>query len=91
MIKGTIVSSGSVIVAKKYKLKTHKATAKRFRTTGSGKVVRTQGQKSHFRRRRSSRTKQSLDKVVVVKQLSTHKRIMRLAPYLSLYKQNPPA
>ena len=80
-----------VIVAKKYKLKTHKGTAKRFRTTGSGKVVRTQGGKSHFRRRRSSRAKQSLDKVVVIKKLSMHKRIMRLAPYLNLYKQNPPS
>ena len=77
-------------MAKKYKLKTHKGTAKRFRTTGSGKVVRTQGGKSHFRRRRSSRAKQALDKVVVIKQLSTFKRIMRLAPYLNLYKQNPP-
>jgi large subunit ribosomal protein L35 len=77
-------------VAKKYKLKTHKGTAKRFRTTGSGKVVRTQGGKSHFRRRRSSRAKQALDKVVVIKQLSTYKRVMRLAPYLNLYKQNPP-
>ena len=26
---------------KKYKLKTHKATAKRFRETGSGKILRT--------------------------------------------------
>ncbi len=78
-------------MAKKYKLKTHKATAKRFRTTGSGKVVRTNGGKSHFRRRRSTRAKQSLDKVVVVKQVSAHKRVMRLAPYLGLYKQNPPA
>ena len=55
-------------MAKKYKLKTHKATAKRFRTTGSGKVVRTKGGKSHFRRRRSTRAKQALDKVVVIKQ-----------------------
>jgi len=28
---------------------------------------------------------------VVVKKLSAHKRIMRLAPYLNLYKQNPPS
>ena len=78
-------------MAKKYKLKTHKGTAKRFRTTGSGKVVRTQGGKSHFRRRRSARAKESLDKVFVVRHLPTHKRVMRLAPYLNLYKQNPPS
>ncbi len=78
-------------MAKKYKLKTHKATAKRFRTTGSGKIVRTNGGKSHFRRRRSTRAKQALDKVVVVKTLSQYKRIMTLAPYLRQYKSNPPS
>ena len=41
----------------KLKLKTHKATSKRFRTTGSGKIVRTKGGKSHLRRNRSKRTK----------------------------------
>ncbi|MCL4256569.1 MAG: 50S ribosomal protein L35, partial [Anaerolineae bacterium] len=32
-------------MAKKYKLKTHKATAKRFKMTGTGKIVRTKGGK----------------------------------------------
>lgn len=36
---------------KKYKLKTHKATAKRFRKTGSGKIMRMRGHRSHLRRR----------------------------------------
>jgi ribosomal protein L35 len=40
----------------KLKLKTHKATSKRFSLTGSGKVVRTKGGKSHLRRRRSARS-----------------------------------
>jgi large subunit ribosomal protein L35 len=80
-----------VTVAKKYKLKTHKATAKRFRTTGTGKVVRTKGGKSHFRRRRSSRAKQALSKVVVIRQTTMAKRIKSLAPYMGLYKANPPS
>jgi len=42
---------------RKFKLKTYKAAAKRFRVTGSGKVMRTKGGKSHLRRRRSKRTK----------------------------------
>jgi len=42
-------------MGKKYKLKTHKATAKRFRMTGSGKVVRTKGGKTHFAAGRSAR------------------------------------
>jgi len=67
-------------VAKKYKLKTHKATSKRFRMTGSGKLVRTKGGKSHFRRRRSKRTKAMLASMVVVKGSSFVKRVHRLAP-----------
>jgi large subunit ribosomal protein L35 len=78
-------------VAKKYKLKTHKSTAKRFRVTGSGKVVRTKGGKTHFRRRRSTRAKQALDKTITLTSSKMTKRIMRLAPYLKHYKQNPPA
>ena len=79
------------VKTKKYKLKTHKGTAKRFRTTGSGTIVRTKGGKSHFRRRRSSRSKQALDKVLVITKVSTIKRINTLAPYLRLYKANPPS
>lgn len=67
---------------KKYKLKTHKATAKRFRLTGSGKLVRTKGGKSHFRRRTSKRTKALLDSMIVVEGSNFVKRINRLAPYM---------
>lgn len=66
----------------KYKLKTHKATAKRFRVTGSGIVVRTKGGKSHFRRRTSKRTKGLLDEMIVVKGRGIIKAVHRLAPYL---------
>ncbi len=68
------------VKVKKYKLKTHKATSKRFRLTGSGKLVRTKGGKSHFRRRTSKRTKVLLDSMVVVKGSGLVKRIKRLAP-----------
>jgi len=75
---------------KKYKLKTHKATAKRFKVTGSGKVMRTKGGKSHLRRRKSSRVKRSLDKMQEVATSKQARRIKRLAPYLGKYKANPP-
>lgn len=75
---------------KKYKLKTHKATAKRFRTTGSGKIVRTRGPKSHLRRKKASRTKHELDRVFIVDSAAERRRIQRLAPYLKKYKGNPP-
>ena len=65
---------------KKFKLKTHKATSKRFRTTGSGIVVRTKGGKSHLRRRTSDRTKALLSETIVVKGRKFVKRIKRLAP-----------
>jgi large subunit ribosomal protein L35 len=66
----------------KYKLKTHKATSKRFRATGSGLVVRTKGGKSHLRRKRSERALGMLDKMVPVQGDSIVKRVRRLAPYL---------
>jgi len=68
------------VKVKKYKLKTHKATSKRFRLTGSGKLVRTKGGKSHFRRRTSKRTKALLDEMVTVEGRGMIKRIKRLAP-----------
>ena len=75
----------------KYKLKTHKATAKRFRLTGSGILVRTKGGKSHFRRRTSKRTKAMFTEMIPVKGKKFLKRIRRLAPYMSKYKANPNA
>ena len=71
---------------KKYKLKTHKATAKRFRLTGSGKLVRTKGGKSHLRRRTSKRTKRLFSEMVPVKGRGYQKRIKRLAPSMKAGK-----
>ncbi len=76
---------------KKYKLKTHKATAKRFRMTATGKIVRTKGGKSHLRRRSAKRVKRQWDKTMQVGEKATQRRIRRLAPYLGKYKANPPA
>ena len=75
----------------KYKLKTHKATAKRFRLTGSGKLVRTKKGKSHLRRRTPARTAALFTKMVPVKGKKIARRVRRLAPYLKKYKANPPA
>ncbi len=76
---------------KKYKLKTHKATAKRFRMTATGKIVRTKGGKSHLRRRSAKRVKRQWDKRMEVGEKAMKRRIRRLAPYLGRYKANPPA
>ena len=64
----------------KLKLKTHKATSKRFRLTGSGKLVRTKGGKSHLRRNTSKRSKAQFSEMLDVKGRKIIKRIKRLAP-----------
>jgi large subunit ribosomal protein L35 len=68
-----------------YKLKTHKATAKRFRVTGSGMVVRTKKGKSHLRRRTSDRTKALFSEMLPVQGKSYIKRVKRLAPYMKRF------
>jgi large subunit ribosomal protein L35 len=70
----------------KYKLKTHKATSKRFRVTGSGKLVRTKGGKGHLRRNRSKRAKGMLDKMVLVEGKGVQKRVKKLMPYINKTK-----
>jgi large subunit ribosomal protein L35 len=64
----------------KYKLKTHKATSKRFRLSGSGTVMRTKGGKSHLRRNTSDRTTALYTEMVEVKGKKLIKTIKRLAP-----------
>jgi large subunit ribosomal protein L35 len=64
----------------KYKLKTHKATSKRFRVTGSGLLVRTKGGKSHLRRRTSKRTKALFSEMIPVEADKIIVRVRRLIP-----------
>ncbi len=78
-------------MGKKYKLKTHKATAKRFRMTSTGKIMRTKGGKSHLRRRSSKRTKRQFDKGIEVTSTGEIRRIKKLVPYLGKYRSNPPS
>jgi large subunit ribosomal protein L35 len=63
-------------------MKTHKATSKRFRLTGTGMLVRTKGGKSHLRRRTSKRTKRLFSEMVPVKGRGIVRTVNRLAPYL---------
>jgi len=75
---------------KKYKLKTYKGAAKRFRMTKTGKIVRTQGGKSHLRRKKSKRVLYRMRGNVEVTSKGYKKKIKQLAPYLKKYKANPP-
>lgn len=68
------------------KIKTHKATAKRFKLTGSGKLVRTKGEKRHLRRNRSKRAKRTAWRMLEVETRGEIKRVTRLMPYASKFK-----
>lgn len=59
------------------KMKTHKATAKRFKVTGKGKLRRLRQGRSHLRRKKSDRVRRSLDKDLPVAR-SERQRIRRL-------------
>jgi large subunit ribosomal protein L35 len=64
------------------KMKTHKSTAKRFRYTGSGKLVRMHQGRGHLRRHKSPRTLQKYRQIDVVEAPAAEARVARLAPYL---------
>ena len=64
------------------KIKTHKTAQKRFKVTGSGKIMRTKGGKSHLRRKKSKRVLRAFDKTFEVTTRGDKKRVKRLAPYL---------
>jgi len=68
------------------KIKTHKGTAKRFKLTGSGKLLRTRNEKRHLRRNRSGRSKRAAWTMAEVQPAAERARVRRLAPYL--YKQS---
>lgn len=62
------------------KMKTHRGAAKRFRVTGSGKVRRNHGYKSHILTKKSAKRKRNLRKPTLVAE-TEQKRILKLIPY----------
>jgi large subunit ribosomal protein L35 len=62
------------------KLKTHKGVRSRFHITGSGKIMRTKGGKSHLRRKKAKRTKRLYDETIAVSP-ADRARVRRLLPY----------
>ena len=69
------------------KIKTHKATAKRFKYSAKGKLMRTRGPKSHLRRKKTKRVRRQFDEMVEVTNSGSKKRVGRLAPYLKRKKK----
>lgn len=67
------------------KIKTHKATAKRFKRSGKGKLRRTRGGAKAgggYMRHRSKRSKRVAAEMAEVTTKGDIKRVQALAPYL---------
>lgn len=64
------------------KIKTHKSTAKRFRKTGTGKLVCMHQGHGHLRRRKAPRTIVKYRKNQIIESVADRKQVAKLAPYL---------
>lgn len=62
------------------KLKTHKGAQSRFSITGSGKIMRSKGPKSHLRRNKAKRVKRLFDGKTPLNP-ADKTRIKRLIPH----------
>lgn len=63
------------------KLKTRKAAAKRFKATGSGKIVRRKAFKSHLLQHKSATRKRRLSEVALVHE-TNEENVRLMLPYL---------
>jgi large subunit ribosomal protein L35 len=63
------------------KLKTHRGAAKRFRKTGTGKIVRGHSSARHILTKKSRKRKRELDKDTLVSK-ADHRRVARMIPYI---------
>lgn len=62
------------------KIKTHRATAKRFKVTGSGQFKRNKAFKSHILEKKSPKRKRNLRKAALASAADI-KRVKKLLPY----------
>lgn len=62
------------------KLKTHKGAQSRFHITGSGKILRAKGGKSHLRRKKPARVRRLYDEMIALHP-SDRARIRKLLPH----------
>jgi len=63
------------------KMKTHRGAAKRFKKTGTGKIVRKRANKQHILTKKAPKRKRQLRNDTVVSP-ADEKRIKQLLPYL---------
>lgn len=65
---------------KNYKLKTHKATAKRVRVTGGGKYMHLKSARTKYRRKKDANRNRSLSQPSVMS-VGDSNKMKRLLPY----------
>ncbi|KAJ4890709.1 Ribosomal protein L35 [Raphanus sativus] len=89
----TVVSPSSqrlqtltVFAHKGYKMKTHKASAKRFRVTGRGKIVRRRSGKQHLLAKKNNKRKLRLSKMHEVSR-SDYDNVIGALPYLKVNRK----
>lgn len=63
------------------KIKTSRAAAKRFKKTGTGKIVRAKAYKSHILTKKSQKRKRNLRKATVLDQTNV-KNMKKILPYM---------
>jgi large subunit ribosomal protein L35 len=63
------------------KMKTHRGAAKRFKKTGTGKIVRSHANKRHILTKKSSKRKRRLRKPAIVGSADKH-RLEQMLTYL---------
>ncbi|KAL6603067.1 hypothetical protein ACP70R_043428 [Stipagrostis hirtigluma subsp. patula] len=85
---GSGPSSLLVVAAGKkgYKMKTHKASAKRFRVTGRGKIVRRCAGKQHLLGKKNTKRRKRLSKMVQVNK-SDYDNVTGALPYLKVNRK----
>jgi len=62
------------------KMKTHKSSAKRFKISKSGKILRSKAYKSHLLTKKTAKRKRNLRKSTKVSSVDT-RRVKKLLPY----------
>jgi len=63
------------------KMKTNRAAAKRFKVTGTGKIVRARANKSHILTKKSAQRKRRLRQTTVVDAINV-RALRKMLPYL---------
>ncbi|KAJ9557936.1 hypothetical protein OSB04_012550 [Centaurea solstitialis] len=77
----------TIVCAKGYKMKTHKASAKRFRVTGTGKIMRRRAGKQHLLRKKNAKRRTRLGKSIQVDR-SDYNNVIGALPYLKVNRAN---